>query len=101
MGAFVTLTDDLARARAGQLERSSADAGSPLYGVPTAIKDLNLTAGVRTTFGSPAFADFVPDVSDAVTLGARGRRDGQPRQDRHPGVRLALLHRARGPRRPR
>ena len=69
VGAFVTLTDDLARARAGQLETPERGADSPLYGVPTAIKDLNLTAGVRTTFGSPAFADFVPDVSDAVTLG--------------------------------
>src|SRR4051812_49864490 len=43
------------------------DAG-PLYGVPTAIKDLNLTAGVRTTFGSAAYADFVPEISDGVTL---------------------------------
>ena len=32
----------------------------PLLGVPTAIKDLNNTAGVRTTFGSPVIADFVP-----------------------------------------
>jgi amidase len=72
VGAFVTLTDDLARDRARQLERLGPPedgAGSPLFGVPTAIKDLNLTAGVRTTFGSPVFADFVPDVSDAVTLG--------------------------------
>src|SRR3954471_24620278 len=44
------------------------DGAGPLYGVPTAIKDLNLTAGVRTTFGSAAFADFVPDVSDGITL---------------------------------
>lgn len=68
VGAFVTLTDDLARDRARRLELPEDEAGSPLFGVPTAIKDLNLTAGVRTTFGSPAFADFVPDVSDAVTL---------------------------------
>ena len=36
--------------------------------MPTAVKDLNLTAGVRTTFGSAVFADFVPDVSDEVVL---------------------------------
>ncbi len=36
--------------------------------MPTAIKDLNLTAGVRTTFGSAAYTDHVPDLSDAVTL---------------------------------
>ncbi|MGB0101769.1 MAG: amidase family protein, partial [Nocardioides sp.] len=71
VGAFVTLTPDLARDRATELTSELALSGpgaSPLWGVPTAIKDLNLTAGVRTTFGSAAFADFVPDVSDNVTL---------------------------------
>ena len=68
VGAFVTLTDDLARQRAGQLETLERGASSPLYGVPMAIKDLNLTQGIRTTFGSPVYADFVPDVSDGVTL---------------------------------
>jgi amidase len=67
VGAFVTRTPELALTRAGSLPPVPDDAG-PLYGVPTAIKDLNLTAGVRTTFGSAAFADYVPDVSDAVTL---------------------------------
>jgi amidase len=67
VGAFVTRTPELALTRAGSLLPVPDDAG-PLYGVPTAIKDLNLTAGVRTTFGSAAFADYVPDVSDAVTL---------------------------------
>ncbi len=64
VGAFVTLSPEQARGRAIGLPLSS----SPLQGVPTAIKDLNLTAGVRTAFGSPVFADYVPDVSDAVTL---------------------------------
>lgn len=63
VGAFVTRTPDRARERA----RSIVDSGSPLSGVPTAIKDLNLTAGVRTSFGSPASADFVPEFSDGVT----------------------------------
>jgi amidase len=67
VGAFVTKTPDLALARADALLPVPEEAG-PLYGVPTAIKDLNLTAGVRTTFGSAAYDDYVPDVSDAVTL---------------------------------
>ncbi|WP_205474289.1 amidase [Nocardioides sp. SYSU D00038] len=67
VGAFVTLTPDLARQRAAALGSPPPHA-PPLWGVPTAVKDLNLTAGVRTTFGSPLFADFVPDVSDAVVL---------------------------------
>jgi amidase len=65
VGAFVTRTPELALARADAMLPVPDDAG-PLHGVPTAIKDLNLTAGVRTTFGSPVFADFVPEISDAV-----------------------------------
>ncbi|HET7358417.1 MAG TPA: amidase [Nocardioidaceae bacterium] len=69
VGAFVTVTADAARERAARLESPPDDPGrSPLFGVPTAIKDLNMTAGVRTTFGSAAMADFVPDMSDEVVL---------------------------------
>ncbi len=72
VGAFVTLTPERAREQARSADapegRGRLGTEPPLYGVPTAIKDLNLTAGVATSFGSPAFADFVPDVSDAVTL---------------------------------
>jgi amidase len=71
VGAFVTRTPELAVDRAEGLVPVPDDAG-PLYGVPTAIKDLNLTAGVRTTFGSAAYADFVPDISDGVTLSIEG-----------------------------
>ena len=63
VGAFVTVTSDQARARARQVTGVG-----PLAGVPTAIKDLNATAGVRTTFGSAAYDDFVPEVSDGVVL---------------------------------
>ena len=68
VGAFVTLDPEGARTRAAALGGPVPEGAGPLYGVPTAIKDLNLTAGVRTTFGSAAFADFVPEVSDGVTL---------------------------------
>jgi amidase len=69
VGAFVTVTGDLARKQARLAEGRAGEAGAgPLFGVPTAVKDLNLTAGVRTTFGSAVFADFVPDVSDEVVL---------------------------------
>src|SRR4051794_13139945 len=59
LGAFVTVTADRALAAA-------PPGDGPLAGVPTAIKDLNATAGVRTSFGSPVFADFVPDFDDEV-----------------------------------
>jgi amidase len=67
VGAFVTRTPERALERAASLLPVPEDAG-PLFGVPTAIKDLNTTAGVRTTFGSAAYDDFVPDTSDGVTL---------------------------------
>ncbi|UMG93095.1 amidase [Nocardioides sp. TF02-7] len=69
-GAFVHLDGDGARRRAREVAAIGpvGEGASPLAGVPTAIKDLNLTAGVPTRFGSPVFADHVPTVSDAVTL---------------------------------
>ncbi|MDO9454910.1 amidase [Nocardioides sp.] len=66
VGAFVVLTPEVARAQARAAD--TRDPAGPLHGVPTAVKDLNLTAGVPTRFGSAAFADFVPDVSDGVVL---------------------------------
>ncbi len=36
----------------------------PLHGLPIGIKDLQLTEGVRTTFGSPLFADNVPEADE-------------------------------------
>jgi amidase len=59
LGAFVTVTGEQARAAQPVGE-------GPLAGVPTAIKDLNATSGVRTSFGSPVYAEFVPDFDDEV-----------------------------------
>ncbi|TQL69498.1 amidase [Nocardioides albertanoniae] len=67
VGAFVTIAEERISTCARELSIKAVGA-SPLWGVPTAIKDLNLTRGVRTTFGSAVFADFVPDVSDNVAL---------------------------------
>ena len=68
LGAFLTLTPERALAGAARAEKRLRAGGElpPLLGVPTAIKDLNNTAGVRTTFGSAAMADFVPTVDDHV-----------------------------------
>ncbi|MEM7742841.1 MAG: amidase family protein [Pseudomonadota bacterium] len=60
INALPTLCFDRARAR--------ADAASGvLGGLPVAIKDTNALAGVRTTQGSPIYADHVPEASDYVT----------------------------------
>ena len=68
LGAFVRLTADAARASAiAATERIRAGAPlSRLDGVPTAIKDLALTEGVPTRFGSATIEDFVPPFSDEV-----------------------------------
>jgi amidase len=71
VGAFVTVAEGPARARLAVVERRLAEDRAllpALFGVPTAVKDLNMTAGIRTTFGSAATADFVPEVSDEVVL---------------------------------
>ena len=64
LNAIVTLTADSAMAEAyaadQQLEKNTKV--GILHGLPVAHKDLFLTKGVRTTFGSLAFEDFVPDV---------------------------------------
>jgi aspartyl-tRNA(Asn)/glutamyl-tRNA(Gln) amidotransferase subunit A len=63
LNAFITITDDGARARAAILDDELArgiDRG-PLHGIPVAHKDNIFTRGVRTTAGSKIFADFVPD----------------------------------------
>jgi amidase len=73
VGAFITPTHEPARDHARRLtdqlarEGRPTDAG-PLWGVPTGIKDLHPTAGVRTTFGSAAYDDFVPEESDDLVL---------------------------------
>ncbi|MEP7178280.1 MAG: amidase [Pseudonocardiales bacterium] len=71
VGAFVTVTDEAAREQAKAAERRVADAADPatlppLFGVPTAIKDLNLTAGTPTMLGSRTFAGWIPDFDDNV-----------------------------------
>ena len=74
LGAFITLTPESALEAAGQataqvLQADDPQELPPLFGVPTAIKDLHLTAGVRTTLGSAGLTGFVPPVdAHAVAL---------------------------------
>src|SRR5208283_3047045 len=68
LNAYLTVTPDFARARARESE-ARARAGTlrgPLDGIPYSVKDLELTAGVRTTFGSKWFEHNVPDTDGAV-----------------------------------
>ena len=60
--AFITVTHDRARvdARAAEAAYRNGDA-PPLAGIPTSIKDLVPTKGIRTTSGSLLHKDRVPD----------------------------------------
>ena len=69
--AFCTLDADAAMARAEALDREFDAARpvasiGPLAGVPVAVKDLICTRGLRTTFGSRLYRDFVPEEDDVV-----------------------------------
>jgi amidase len=69
VNALVTRSFGLALAKAAGADESMAR-GEPaglLHGLPVAHKDLNDTAGVRTTYGSPLFAGHVPE-RDALVV---------------------------------
>jgi amidase len=68
LNAIVTFDGDRARdtARAFDTNRPKGDARPPLWGLPTAHKDLVLTRGVRTTFGSPLYANHIPNEDDLI-----------------------------------
>lgn len=80
LNAFTVVTSDLALKQASEAERAYAsDAAPPLAGIPTSIKDLTPTRGIRTARGSLIDPGWVPDddapiverlyASGAVMLG--------------------------------
>ncbi|MDA0998104.1 MAG: amidase family protein [Proteobacteria bacterium] len=80
INAIVAMDIPRARADAAAAERSFAQANKkggnlpPLTGLPVGIKDLNRTAGLRTTYGSLLHKDDVPDTDEAMV--ARLRQAG-------------------------
>ena len=69
VNAIVTLVADQARAKAAKADEAQAHGATlgPLHGLPIAHKDLVETAGIRTTYGSRIFKDFVP-THDAILV---------------------------------
>jgi amidase len=65
VNAIVTLAEDQARSLALAADEAAARGEflGLLHGLPVAHKDLAETRGMRTTFGSPIFQDYVPDFS--------------------------------------
>ncbi|MDX6356956.1 MAG: amidase [Nocardioidaceae bacterium] len=76
LNAVVSLDEERARAGADAADQVTAAGGDlgPLHGLPFAFKDTHDVAGWRTTYGSPLYADHVPDADDLVV--ERIRRAG-------------------------
>ena len=66
--AYLTVCRDEALQAARESEQALARGEylGPLHGIPVAVKDQLNTAGIRTTSGTPIFADFVPDEDATV-----------------------------------
>jgi aspartyl-tRNA(Asn)/glutamyl-tRNA(Gln) amidotransferase subunit A len=68
VNAFIKVTAESARhaARAAEAAILAGNHLGPLHGIPIGIKDLYATSGVATTYGSPLYADWVPDFDAAA-----------------------------------
>jgi amidase len=68
VNAIVTLVAERAaeQARAADERLAAGETPGPLHGLPVAHKDTHATAGIRTTSGSPIFADHVPAEDELV-----------------------------------
>ena len=74
LNAIVTLAVDQARSTAQEAEKLLAKGGENLpllLGLPVVIKDIVETAGMRTTWASPVYADHVPDEDAEVVARLR------------------------------
>ena len=69
VNAIVTLVPELALEEDRKADEKQAKGGNvgPLHGLPIAHKDLVPTKGIRTTFGSLVFQDFIPE-EDALLV---------------------------------
>lgn len=68
LNAYCTPTFDLAREMAKEADkRVKTGVDIPLLnGIPTSIKDLIMIKGIRTTFGSKLYEDFIPEEDEVV-----------------------------------
>lgn len=68
LNAYVTITEEraLADARTAEEQIRQGKYRGPLHGIPFSIKDNLATRGVRTTAGSKALSDWIPDHDATV-----------------------------------
>ncbi len=70
INAYCTVAADQALEKARKLESSivKGESVGPLAGVPVAVKDVTLTKGIKTTFGSKLYKDYIPE-NDSLIVG--------------------------------
>ena len=68
VSAYITVTEDIARKQAEEADRRLAakESGSPLLGIPIAVKDNMCAEGIKTTCGSKILGNFVPPYDATV-----------------------------------
>ena len=68
VNAYCTPTIDIARDMAKKADEAvkKGEKLGILNGIPTSIKDLMQTKGIRTTYGSKLYEDFIPEQDDIV-----------------------------------
>ncbi|QQS13418.1 MAG: amidase [Rhodospirillales bacterium] len=73
LNAVTAMCVERARGEAREAEAAvrRGDALGPLHGLPLGVKDLNETAGLRTTWGSPIFKDHVPEKDERMVAACR------------------------------
>jgi amidase len=73
VNAFVATCWERAEAEARAAEQAVmvGEALGPLHGLPIGIKDLALTGGLPTTFGSPQFREFMPEADERQVAAVR------------------------------
>ena len=73
LNAVVATAAERAGDEAAAAEKAVLDGEDlgPLHGLPLGIKDLNLTEGLRTTFGSLIYKDHVPEADERMVAGLR------------------------------
>ncbi|MFC0038686.1 amidase [Actinomadura rayongensis] len=76
VGAYVTVTHEVARGQAARAEKAVLDAAEPgelppLLGVPVPVKDLTMVEGVRLTLGSKVYSDLTGFADDHMVVALR------------------------------
>ncbi|MBD3846064.1 amidase [Bosea sp. SSUT16] len=73
VNAMVARDDEAARKAAAAADEATVrgEALGALHGLPVGIKDLENVAGLRTTYGSPLYRDFVPKQDQLIVASVR------------------------------